>query len=317
MYFSKHIADSISGSVPDGFFFDAICGKGSETIAYRVHDCNGKLFALKMPADNIDQDAWFAKQIQAVNNRNQFCYGYKGDVFVPQCVQLEKGYSLEEFASGEPLTYELYQALSQDDKAFLSKQLADFIANAHRQTFNSQHKRIDVDNAKINLDEGIHFLLEKHAISEKEASVYLRLATKFSERDSDDEIMCLVHRDICEENLLYDHRLKRLSVIDFSSSRMGCVYEDFIPAFNHLSLSTPYLFFADVIQHYNSMFGCVMIQQEKVTTHHYLSAINEVAVIALCQKLNDRDVAHLVGTLLFPLLNRITEALSASGNQGV
>lgn len=316
MYSSKHIADSISGSGPDGFFFDAICGKGSETIAYRVHDCNGKLFALKMPLDNIDQDAWFAKQIQAVNNRKQFCYGYKGDVFVPQCVQLEKGYSLEEFASGEPLTYDLYQALADEDKARLSKQLADFIANAHRQTFSFQHKKIDVENAKINLDEGVHFLLEKHAITEKEASVYLRLATKFSKRDSDDEIMCLVHRDICEENLLYDHRLKRLCVIDFSSSRLGCVYEDFIPALNHLSLSTPYLFFADVIQHYNSMFGRLMIQQEKVTTHHYLSAINEVASIAFCQKLNDRDVAHLVETLLFPLLNRISEPLTAAGKQG-
>ena len=282
-----------------------------------MYDTDGKLFALKMPVDNIDQDAWFAKQIQAVNNRNQFCYGYKGDVFVPQCVQLEKGYSLEEFVSGEPLTYELYRALSQDDKVFLSKQFASFIANAHRHTFSSQRKKIDVENVIINLEESIRFLLEKHAISDREANVYLRLVAEFSERDCEDEKMCLVHRDFCEENLLYDHRLKRLSVIDFSSSRMGCVYEDFIPAFNHLSLSTPYLFFADVIHHYNSMFGCIMIQQEKVTTHHYLSAINEVAAIALCQKLNDCDVAHLVETLLLPILNRITESLIVYGNQGV
>ena len=317
MYLRKHITDPIPRSVPDGFFFDAMCGKGSETIAYRVHDGNGKLFALKMPEDNIDRDAWYVKQMQAVNNRNQFCYGYKGDVFVPQCVQLEKEYSLEEFASGEPLTYELYQALSQDEKALLSKQLADFIANAHGRTLSSQHKKIDVENAKTNLAEGIRFLIEKHAISEREANAYLRLASEFSKRDSDDEIMCFIHRDICEENLLYDRRLRRLSVIDFSSSRRGCVYEDFIPAFNHLSFSTPYLFFADVIQHYNSNFGCIMIQQEKVTTHHYLSAINEVAAIAFCQKLNDCDVAHLVETLLFPLLNRITEPLTAPGNQGV
>ena len=60
-----------------------------------------------------------------------------------------------------------------------------------------------------------------------------------------------------------------------------------------------------------------MIQQEKVTTHHYLSAINEVAAIALCQKLNDCDVAHLVETLLLPILNRITESLIVYGNQGV
>jgi len=278
-------------------------GEGSETRVYKAIDQFCGKYVLKVPQKGQDADMWFSHQMTAIHNCKEFLSGYHGMISVPKCVCIEKYRLVEEFAPGVPLTNHYYCSLSRSEKDRISSEFAVFLVNAHQNTKTAGVVRANIENYCISLDDGINLLLKKRAIADSDALLFLKVAKLYRERDISDERACLIHCDLSENNLLYDKKSQRLSVIDFANSCVGCIYEDFIAKYN--SLHCPYSFFHDVVNAYNSISRSRRINQEKIALLYYLSAINEVAAIGVRQHLSEHDLKDLSKSFLLPRLKSI------------
>lgn len=285
-----------------------LIGMGSTSAAFLATSEGGCSLILKIPRDEIVAKEWRTMLENTCNNRERYCADYMGPVQVIRPIELADNYLLEPFATGRPLTYEVYSSLGATEKEHLCLSFSNFLHYAHQQNITKKKLPVTFDRGEISIENSIDLLQQAKAISALEARSFRQLLELFKSRNQDDEVACLVHGDYSATNVIYDILFGTLSILDFGSSCVDCIYRDFVPAFADVSMQVSYQLIADVIRAYNSLGdGDNPIAIEKVALFHYLAAIHESGLIAYCQKMEEEEIRRLVDSFLIPTLNRISE----------
>lgn len=308
-WMEKHLI-MVANLIGNKYSIGEMIGIGSTSAAFQAVSSSGALFALKIPRDEIAYRTWKNNNQKAFCNCERYCSGYVGPVRVIRPIEDATDYLLEPFADGQPLTWELYSSLSAADKRVLCSDFSKFLAHAHTQNSTNKPHPAVLDGGEISMKDSISLFQKQNAISPSEEIAFRRAVEMFESRDQSDEVACLVHGDYSASNVIYDVEKKTLSIIDFGSSCVDCIYRDFVPAFAHVSTQVSYRFFSDVIKEYNRLPQCTThISVEKVALFHYLAAVHEAGLMAHCQKLDAYETRKLVDSFLIPILNRISEMI--------
>lgn len=308
-WLEKHLI-IVANQIGNRYSIGDMIGVGSTTAAFKAVSSSGALLVLKIPRDEIAYRTWNNDNQKAFCNCERYCSEYVGPVRVVRPIEVATDYLLEPFAVGQPLTWEIYSSLCAADKRVLCSDFSKFLAYAHTQNLTKKLHPAVLDGGEISMKDSISLFQKQNAISPSEEIAFRQAVEMFESRDQSDEVACLVHGDYSASNVIYDVDNKWLSIIDFGSSCVDCIYRDFVPAFAHVSTQVSYRFFADVITEYNSLPQCTtQISVEKVALFHYLAAVHEAGLMAHCQKLDAYETRKLVASFLIPILNRISEMI--------
>lgn len=182
----------------------------------------------------------FQKDVQRETEIQQFLLkGYKGKLNLPIRKFYKSGYILTPYA-GEQLDEKFYSSLSPLAQQKIQQELAEFLNYSHQKSL--EHAAL-LPNLPFKEDIGKTptTLLDAHIKQNLESIVqtfapfaspalkkHLRsVVQQFNTRDTSDEISVLVHNDLCGSNVLYDHKKKGLSIIDYEAAFIGDIYNDF------------------------------------------------------------------------------------------
>ena len=194
----------------------------------------GDQFVMKRPLTEYNKDAWLIKQhktkdiideIVAVNNP---VYNIPKMVYIKD----DEYQVLEERASGEPLTPDLYQSLSQPQKTKIVNGLASFL--------------VDMNELKPVREEIYHNIsselkMEKlrNIINNKMPKWFDVEEVKYMDDLTDDisgfEYVtreAWSHADLNSGNVLYDKEKSQLSFIDFAEADYKFIYRDIFSPLN-------------------------------------------------------------------------------------
>lgn len=194
----------------------------------------GDQFVMKRPLTEYNKDAWLIKQhktkdiideIVAVNNP---VYNIPKMVYIKD----DEYQVLEERASGEPLTPDLYQSLSQPQKTKIVNGLASFL--------------VDMNELKPVREEIYHNIsselkMEKlrNIINNKMPKWFdvteIKYMTELADDISGFEYVtreAWSHADLNSGNVLYDKEKSQISFIDFAEADYKFIYRDIFSPLN-------------------------------------------------------------------------------------
>ncbi|MBQ6011716.1 MAG: phosphotransferase [Alphaproteobacteria bacterium] len=194
----------------------------------------GDLYVMKRPLPGRNKDAWLKKQhrtkeiIDEIGALNNPVYNIPKMIYIKD----DEYQLLEERASGEPLTPDLYQSLSQPQKTKIVNGLASFL--------------VDMNELKPVREEIYHNIsselkMEKlrNIINNKMPKWFDVEEVKYMDDLTDDisgfEYVtreAWSHADLNSGNVLYDKEKSQLSFIDFAEADYKFIYRDIFSPLN-------------------------------------------------------------------------------------
>ena len=214
---------------------------GQET--YAVYYGDG--FVLKRPLPNMSDAEcanWLQKQhktkeaIDAIRAVNNPVYNIPEMLFIRD----DEYQILEERAPGEPLTYELYRALSRRQQFEIINSIGSFLVDMNElkpigETFS--HK---ISN-ELKFERLNRFINEKMSrwFTKNEIRQMMRIRDHIGSFEYTTR-MAWSHCDLNNGNVYYDYKTSRLSVIDFADADYNFIYRDiFAPLQIELGICKP------------------------------------------------------------------------------
>lgn len=172
-----------------------------------------------------------------------------------------------------------YSALSKQEKNYIALQMATFL-NAMHSSYDCKPATKSIKtmfNGKLNNADDIIAKFEGKL--PKNIANRLKQAEKsLAGSDISDEFTVMTHSDLRGDNLMYDKKTHKLSVLDFELAGMKNVYRDFVA--NAAATSMPWDFTKRVIDYYNKIPDKkypITINPEKVQNMLFYGAMHEYA----------------------------------------
>ena len=173
----------------------------------------------------------------------------------------------------------MYSALSEQEKNNIASQLATFL-NAMHSSYDCQPAGESIKNmfnGKLNSADDIIAKFEDKLPGD--IANRLRQAEKqIIESDISDEFIVMTHADLRIDNIMYDQKTHKLSVLDFELAGMNNVYRDFVAKASASSM--PWDFTKRVISYYNKIPNKkynIIINPEKVQNMLFYAVMHEYA----------------------------------------
>lgn len=221
-------------------------GEGYFSVTYLTHK-DGRQVVIKYPRKGMSKERWqdemdFAYEgLKSIENLNV-------PVFIPKILKKRSNYVIEEYASGEQLTSELYTSLTPEEQNKIARDIAVFLNEMHQ-----SHLLIE-ENVKPRTafsDWRFDKNLEKITGS-RMASLYQNVMSVYK-LDFIGRTQSITHCDLRSENILYDKNAQKVSVIDFGQMVCGHdVYADFSPSI-YKPLGLPWNLTKKIVEHYNKL----------------------------------------------------------------
>lgn len=199
-------------------------------------------YVLKRPLPHLGEDArakWLAKQHNTQSNIDAIRAVGNPVYHVPKMVYINDAeyQILEELATGEPLTAQLFNKLTRRQKVEIVIGMANFLVDMNE-------SRPIQDWQRHNISDEIKFARLDNFINNKMARWFSNEELRFMGRIRDEigtfeytTRPAWSHCDLNPGNVLYDAARSRLSIIDFAEANYHFIYRDiFSPVANELSL---------------------------------------------------------------------------------
>ncbi|MCL2469224.1 MAG: aminoglycoside phosphotransferase family protein [Alphaproteobacteria bacterium] len=234
------------------------------------------------------------------------------EVNLPALICIDEREIREKRINGVHLDSEIYDPLPRQQKDALAKQTASFLHALHQLRPSEKPKQSirhifdSLKNAPHTAKEVIDIfdykLPDETARAIFDAEKYLR-STPIS-----DEMHVMTHKDLRDQNMLYDEKEKKLGIIDFEMAGVDNVYWDFVP---QAPGSIPsWDFIKRTVGFYNAVpDNPIKIDIEKVRNTLVYGTAHEIARVLKDEKergkVTDLDVknrAEMLTTKLEPIL---------------
>jgi tRNA A-37 threonylcarbamoyl transferase component Bud32 len=148
-------------------------------------------------------------------------------------IDKEKGQIVEKRISGADLTFEIYEKLSNAQKNALAEKMAIFLNAMHRlRPAKPAQKSIKaIYDSNRNVPNSAQEFIEcfEHKISPAFEDVIRGAENYLLKSDIADEVHVMTHRDLRDQNIMYDDKTGQISVIDFERAMVSNIYCDLVP----------------------------------------------------------------------------------------
>ena len=170
----------------------------------------------------------FQRQIELLEKLEKQDLGVK----IPRIIDFDNtaNVMMSELITGKPLNEFTLHAMSKPEQEEIGMQLGTFLRQLHSlnpSTINStkyvENKRGYISSILLQLNR--FGLAEAARLEEQDINVVRWYLTQMSSLPDD---TAMLHGDLSYRNILYDSEKKRISIIDFGSSREGYRHEDFL-----------------------------------------------------------------------------------------
>ena len=194
----------------------------------------GDLFVMKRPLTEYNKDAWLIKQhktkdiideIVAVNNP---VYNIPKMVYIKD----DEYQVLEERASGEPLTPDLYQSLSQPQKTKIVNGLASFLVDmnelkpVHEEIYHNISSELKMEKLRNIINNKMPKWFDVEEVRYMDDLTDDISGFEYVTREA------WSHADLNSGNVLYDKEKSQLSFIDFAEADYKFIYRDIFSPLN-------------------------------------------------------------------------------------
>lgn len=219
---NKQIMDNISSIIKEKFNIDAsyieFLGEGYDSKSYVINE--EYLFKF---AKHDDSRNSYKREYKILNFLRD---NFKSNIQIPQIEYYDEsgiiGYKL---IKGNPITKELYESMTEEEKEKLTTDIANFLKSLHNLDVSElkEFKTSLYDAYKADLE----LLREKifSKLTEKERK-YIEnfIASILSNTKLFHSKMCLCHNDLSADHILIDEDKKVSGIIDFGDA---CIIEDY------------------------------------------------------------------------------------------
>ncbi|MCL2310915.1 MAG: aminoglycoside phosphotransferase family protein [Firmicutes bacterium] len=281
---------------------------GNKTSAYLMEDTIGNQFILKMP-NNPEEETWIQNQKESFDRVKELTKNWRGDIQLPECVFWGETFIVEKYL-GEDFSSDAYDKLSDNEKQKVAKDLAEILAFIHNQGATEEvAPRFQIfNNPSFTIKDCFDYL--KPSLTNEEMSKFLAMVEQLEKMDTSDEYVTNCHRDIRRQNILYNHKTKKLAVIDFELSGKANRYVDFGGASGG-SYGLNYKMLSNVIDEYNRIFD-KKINKEKAKLIHKLLVIYEAGSVAkFLDNITDvEEIKDGMSQFVLPKLEKIDKEFS-------
>ena len=194
----------------------------------------GDQFVMKRPLTEYNKDAWLIKQhktkdiideIVAVNNP---VYNIPKMVYIKD----DEYQVLEERASGEPLTPDLYQSLSQPQKTKIVNGLASFLVDmnelkpVHEEIYHNISSELKMEKLRNIINNKMPKWFDVEEVRYMDDLTDDISGFEYVTREA------WSHADLNSGNVLYDKEKSQLSFIDFAEADYKFIYRDIFSPLN-------------------------------------------------------------------------------------
>ena len=192
---------------------------------------------------------------------------------------------------------DVYAKLSEEQKETAAHQMAMFLNAMHqmyppkpadksiKHIFNSGHYRDDPKTTK-QFEEVFEGRLAPEYVKRIAAA-----EQALQHYDTSDEVHVMTHRDLRNQNIMYDENTGRVAIIDFEMAGVDNVYRDFVASSPGSSMSWD--FTRRVIRHYNAIEGKkypITIDEDKVKNAIIYGIAHEMSRVLNTEKRHPDNV---------------------------
>ncbi|MCL2673148.1 MAG: aminoglycoside phosphotransferase family protein [Alphaproteobacteria bacterium] len=284
-----------------------VIAKGAHSIVY---EDGGTI--IKQPLGESGGDYYIDKQAIGYDVVKELLEsGQDIGVNLPGLISIdrEKRRIVEKRINGVDLRTEVYDSLTERQKDAIAKQMALFLNSMHqlRKPQNPEHPIKHIFDSYKNCPNSAKEIIDafKNKLSEKAQKPIIDAEKYLMAAPISDEIHVMTHKDLRNQNVMYDEKEQKLAVIDFELAGVGNIYQDFVPYAPASIISWD--FTKRIVKSYNSIPDKkypVAVDIEKVRNALVYGIAHE---FARCQKMDDERGQNM--NLSTEKRSRILEAM--------
>ncbi len=267
---------------------------GEMSSAFLLTDKQGHNCVLKIP-NHLDRlSEWKYIQEKSLDLQKKYVGNYHGAVYIPKTLKTCKDFIVEELATGQEFSDEVYHTLSSKEKKRVAQDFAEFLNFSHQRTLTGKAVKLHPNQQqRVGWQDTYDYYAP---CLTKQAKIKLQKEIQRYNQQGDPEV--LAFRDYRSQNMFWDSQKKRLSIIDFGCVKYASVYEEFTP-YAAASGRISYLFLKDVIREYNKMpkEHPLFIDLERVKHNCFLGLYHEYARCSIGKNPPDKFLSLLQSDL--------------------